>query len=506
MTMWWRNARIPLAGEAALAVGVALAFFAAVAGTLTISTRALPVLLLAMLCAGVVVGAAHAGADLYAVPLALAAVLAFDFFYLPPLRQFGFPDYANWGALALYLGVAVLVCTVSARTRRRVESLNSIQGGLLDEQAALRRVATLIAKESPPAEVFEAVAEEVGRLMSIEGTRIYRYECDDTATVIGGWKLPLALKVGDRVSLEGDSVAARVLQTKLPARRDNYADATGSLARILQEEGIRSAVGCPISVGGRLWGAMVAGTAQSEPLPVGAEFRIARFTELVATAISNAQARAEVRASRARIVGAADETRQRIERDLHDGIQQRLVSLMLELRSAQASLPAQLDGAERALSRVNDGLAGVFDELREISHGIHPAILSESGLAPALKALARRSAVPVELDVRTDDRLPERVEVAAYYFVSEALTNVVKHAQASVVQVEVEPTDGQLRLSIHDDGVGGADPGRGSGLIGLRDRVEALGGRLEITSPPGGGTSLRVTLPIDDEQRLAGGA
>ena len=208
-----------------------------------------------------------------------------------------------------------------------------------------------------------------------------------------------------------------------------------------------------------------------------------KFTELIATAIANAETRAELAASRARIVATADATRRRIERDLHDGAQQQLVSLALELRAAQAALPSELGEQRAELSRVVEGLTAVLDELREISSGIHPAILSEGGLAPALKTLARRSPIPVQLDVRVEGRLPESVEVAAYYVVSEMLTNAAKHAHASSVQVDVAGADGVLRVSVRDDGVGGADPARGSGLVGLRDRVEALGGTIAVDSP-----------------------
>jgi signal transduction histidine kinase len=242
---------------------------------------------------------------------------------------------------------------------------------------------------------------------------------------------------------------------------------------------------------------MIAGSTLEQPLPADTEVRLASFTKLVATAIANAQSRAALAASRARVVAAADETRRRIERDLHDGAQQRLVSLMLELRAAQAAVPPQLGELEGELSRVTDGLASVCEELREISRGIHPAILSERGLGPALRVLARRSAVPVELDLHAVRRLPEPVEVAAYYVVSEALTNAAKHAQASVVQVDVDTDDSIVQLAIRDDGVGGADPVRGSGLTGLSDRVEALGGGIEVASPAGRGTSLLVRIPIE---------
>jgi signal transduction histidine kinase len=242
---------------------------------------------------------------------------------------------------------------------------------------------------------------------------------------------------------------------------------------------------------------MIATWVRATPLPVGIENRMAEFTELVATAIANADSRAELAASRARVVAAADATRRRIERDLHDGAQQRLVSLGLELRAAEAAVPVELSELRTQLARTAQGLAGVVDELLEISRGIHPAILSRGGLGPALNMLARRSALHVELDVRTDRRLPSPVEVAAYYVVSEALTNAAKHARASVVHVRLEAVDSIAQLTIRDDGVGGADPGRGSGLIGLRDRIEALGGKIEVASPAGGGTSLLVSIPID---------
>jgi signal transduction histidine kinase len=368
---------------------------------------------------------------------------------------------------------------------------------LANEQAALRRVATLVARGVPAEEVFSAVAEEAGRLVSIDSTLMLRYEADGTATVVAGWtETEIGIPVGARWTLEGDSVSALVLRTGRPARIDNYANATGSLAARLREVGARSAAGAPIVVDGRLWGVMVTGSTQPEPLPVGLESRLAEFTELVATAISNAQSRTDLAASRARVVAAADETRRRIERDLHDGTQQRLVSIGLGLRTAEAMVPSELGELKAQLSRTAKDLAGAVEDLLEVTRRIHPPVLSVGGLGPALRTLARRSAVPVELDVSAD-RLPEHVEAAAYYVVSEAITNAVKHAKASVVHVGVEPMDGLVRLSIRDDGVGGADPRQGAGLIGLGDRVDALGGRIQIKSPPGGGTSVLVTLPIE---------
>ena len=236
--------------------------------------------------------------------------------------------------------------------------------------------------------------------------------------------------------------------------------------------------------------------SRGAPLPPDTEARLAGFTELVATAVANAEAQAQLTASRARIVATADATRRRIERDLHDIVQQHLVSLALELRVARAGLPPDAGEAAGRLARVTEGLGGVLDELREVIRGIHPAALAQGGLRPALKALARRSPVPVRLDVSLDGRLPGLVELAAYYTVAEALTNTAKHASATVVDVKVALGEAMLSLDVRDDGRGGATVGSGSGLVGLTDRAEALGGHLTLHSPPGAGTSLQVLLPL----------
>jgi signal transduction histidine kinase len=370
---------------------------------------------------------------------------------------------------------------------------------LADEQAALRRVATLVANGVPAPELFSAVTEELGRLIGADIAAMIRLEPGNRAIVVAAWNEREGdyVSAGTLVPLEGENVATKVLRTGRPARTDNPESRSGPIAALVRRLGVTSTVGTPIVVEGRLWGGMSVSSRQPEALPADTESRIADFAELVATAIANADARTELAASRARVVTAADETRRRLERDLHDGIQQRLVSLALTLRAAQATAPPELNELQARLSQVAEGLAGVLEELQEISRGIHPAILSEGGLAPALKTLARRSAVPVELDVQAQRRLPAQVEVAAYYVVSEALTNAAKHANASVAHVDVEASDGVLQLSIRDDGDGGADPARGSGLIGLTDRVEALGGTIEVVSPPGEGTSLLVTLPVE---------
>jgi len=372
---------------------------------------------------------------------------------------------------------------------------------LAEEQAALRRVAALVAGGAPPIEVFDAVTAEVGRTLPADAASLNRYDPDGTFTMVGAWvredgSFPWGRgERPERAPLDRGTTMRLVFETGRPARIDSYEGASGALAALARERGWRS-VAAPVIVEGRLWGAMAVVTI-NRTLPLDTEGRLTEFTELVATAIANAENQAELTASRARIVATADATRRRIERDLHDGAQQQLVSLALELRAAQSALPFELADQRTELSHVVEGLTAVLDELREISRGIHPAILSEGGLPPALKTLSRRSPIPVALDVGVEGRLPESVEVAAYYVVAEMLTNAAKHAQASVVRVDVARGDGVLRVSVRDDGVGGADPARGSGLVGLRDRVEALGGTVAVDSPSGQGTAIEVALPLD---------
>jgi len=371
---------------------------------------------------------------------------------------------------------------------------------IVEEQMALRRVATLVARGGPPPEIFGAVAAETGRALAADCTAVARFEADGTATVVGSWArsggLESAPPLGARWLLDPGGGMEQMWRTGRPARVPDYESIGGPASWRTRQLGIRSGVGSPIIMEDHPWGAIVAFSGEAEPNPEGTEERLLAFTELVAMAIANTESRAELAASRARVVAAADETRRRIERDLHDGIQQRLISLGLELRVAAARVPADNRGLARQLSRTGQGLAEVVGELREISRGLHPAILERGGLGPALRALARRAGVPVELREDVGGRLPERVEVAAYYVVSEALTNAAKHAHASVVEIDIGVTDQILRLQVRDDGAGGADQSRGSGLVGLSDRVAAVGGRIEITSPPGGGTTLLVTIPV----------
>jgi signal transduction histidine kinase len=315
----------------------------------------------------------------------------------------------------------------------------------------------LVATEAPTDELFTAVSESVGQLLPVDFASVGRYASNGTLSMVGAW------------TREGRTAG----------------DA-------------RSSVGAPIIVEGRPWGVMAAGAYAEQALPRNTEARLARFTDLLATAIANTESRGELAASRARVVAAADEARRGIERDLHDGAQQRLVALGLEVRAAQAAVPPEIVELTVAMARVADGLADVQEELLEMARGIHPAILARGGLGPALRTLARRSPIPVELDVRVDGRLPDRVEVATYYVVSETLTNAAKHARASGVCVEVETVDHALRVRVHDDGKGGADPSRGSGLVGLQDRVAALDGAITVRSILGEGTSVHVELPLEE--------
>jgi signal transduction histidine kinase len=390
-----------------------------------------------------------------------------------------------------------LVATAIANAQAREELR-----GFAEEQAALRRVATLVARAAPPEEVFAAVTAEVGRVLSADVAGMSRYDSDGAATVVGVWTstgAALPVPGSTRLSPGGRNVTALVFETGRPARIDDYADASGPAADLAREEGLRASVGVPITVEGRLWGVVMV-SSRREPLRADTEARLVGFTELVGTALANTEAQAALTTSRARIVSTADHTRRRIERDLHDGAQQQLVSLALQLWAAQAAVPPELEELQAELDHVAAGLTGVQDELREFARGIHPAVLAEGGLGPALRTLARRCSVPVQLRVGMEGRLPERVEVTAYYVVAEALTNVAKHAGASLVQVQVDAEDGLVRVSVRDDGVGGADPDHGSGLVGLKDRVEATGGTLRVESRLGQGTRLLVELPIDAGQ------
>jgi signal transduction histidine kinase len=391
-------------------------------------------------------------------------------------------------------GFAELAGTAIAGAQARMDLR-----GYAEEQAALRRVATLVAGGAAPEEVFAAVNEEIGRVFAADFTGMNRYDTDGMATAVGLWSstdTPWPITIGDRLELGGRNVTTLVHQTGRPARIANYDGSSGAFAEVGRDRGYRAAVGVPVTVEGRLWGVATVASAGAEEPPPDTETRLAGFTELVGTAIANADARAALAASRARIVTAADEARRRIERDLHDGAQQRLVTLVLRLREAQAAASSGTSGLSSRLAELASGLEAALEELREIARGIHPAVLTEGGLRPALGALARRCPLPVDLRVQVPGRLPGPVETAAYYVVSEALTNTARHARATAAHVQVTARDMTLRVSVRDNGYGGADADRGSGLTGLKDRVEALGGRLTLHSPPGEGTTLHVLIPL----------
>ncbi|AGB23894.1 histidine kinase,GAF domain-containing protein [Mycobacterium sp. JS623] len=404
----------------------------------------------------------------------------------------------NLLAVAVFVPVALLANVLGANARARAAEARSAArqvSELARRQAALRRVATLVARGVSPTEIFAAVADEVANALGVGNATLVRYLEVDVGEIVGAHDEGAnRLPVGARLTLEGDNVAAMVQRTGATAKMDSHEYAAGPAATLIRDLGLVSGVGAPIVVDGRLWGAAVVGFSRPEPPPPETAEQLTEFAELVATAIANAEARGELIASRARIVAAGDEAMRRIERDLHDGAQQRLVALGMRIRSLQASLPQDSD-LDDPIGAIGDALAEASEELRQISHGIHPAVLSRGGLGPALRALRRRAAVPVELNVDVERRLPESVEVATYYVVAEALTNAAKHAQASEVTVTVEADAEQLRLLVKDDGVGGAGLGGGSGLVGLKDRVEALGGHIDITSPDHHGTTLVAEIP-----------
>ncbi|HEX5782030.1 MAG TPA: MASE1 domain-containing protein [Solirubrobacteraceae bacterium] len=397
----------------------------------------------------------------------------------------------------LFIATSALTSLLLAAVTAERMQAEVAQRELAGEQASLRRVAMLVAAAAPQIRVFEQVTREVAELLGVPGASLVRYDEDPgTATVVGGWSADglLRLPVASTIDLDGDTVIARVLRSGTPQRAE-YAEATGALAAKLQSAGYRGAVAAPVLVGGRLWGALAAGTRSPASLPEGAEQRLGDFAELVAQAIANTEAHEQLAASRARIVEAGDAERRRLERNLHDGAQQRLVSVALDLRLVDATLRKDPAAAGELLAKAQDGLSQGLDELRELARGIHPAVLTDRGLGPAIESLANRSPVPIEITEMPDERLAGPVEAAAYYVVAEAMTNVAKYAQATHAVVSVSRSNGQATVTVADDGIGGADPTRGTGLRGLADRLEALEGRLDVQSSPGSGTRISAEIP-----------
>jgi signal transduction histidine kinase/uncharacterized protein YoaH (UPF0181 family) len=365
---------------------------------------------------------------------------------------------------------------------------------LAEEQAALRRVATLVARGAPPDELFAAVAEEVGRVFPVENVGMARYESDDTMTTVAiSSRLAGSFPVGGRWPLGGRNVSTIVFETGRSARIDNYDDASGQLGRAMREEAFSSSVGAPIVVEGRVWGLLTLASTE-QPLAADTEARLVSFTDLVATAIANTEARTELAASRTRIVAATDDERRRVVRDLHDGAQQRMVHTVITLKLAERAMQNAEESAPALVTEALDHAEQATAELRELAHGILPAALTQGGLSAGVNALATRMPVPVQIDV-SDGRLPTVVEATAYFVVAEALTNVAKHAHAGHAKVTARIEDGALRVQVRDDGIGGARA-EGSGLTGLADRLAAVDGELGIESPADGGTLIAAAIPL----------
>jgi GAF domain-containing protein len=369
---------------------------------------------------------------------------------------------------------------------------------LVGEQSALHRVAELVARGTDSTAVFDAVCEETCRLVSAALVNLVQFTSDGFSVTVAGWSLHgEALLVGTRYPLAPGTLGWKIAQTGAPALMETDEVSVEELASFLREHRVRTRMGAPVVVEGKLWGALIAATTDAgESLPPGTEERLASFTELIATAISNAASRRELIASRARIVAAGDAERRRVERNLHDGIQQRLIALGLDLQAVRSTVSPELEEAHAGFERVGGEVESILGEVRELSRGLHPALLARAGLGPSLRTLARRSPIPVELSVELSERLPDPIEIGAYYVVSEALTNAIKHSKADRIVITVSADDSSLTATIEDDGVGGATAGEGSGILGLADRVEALGGRFALLSPAGGGTRLAVEFPL----------
>jgi PAS domain S-box-containing protein len=385
---------------------------------------------------------------------------------------------------------ARLLDTAIANTEARAEIER-----LAEEQAALRRVATLVAQGAAPTAVFDAVAAEMARLLRAGDVAVCRYEAGAELTVLAHrGSSARELPPGARIDQSGDSVEAAVRRTERSARVESYEGARGAIAEIARAAGVRVAVGAPIVVDGRLWGVVSAGWKLEDSPPVDAEERMAQFARLLDTAIANADSREQLMASRARLLTAADEARRRVVRDLHDGAQQRLVHTIVTLKLAQRAFSGGDGKAEALVRQALRHAERSNAELRELAHGILPAVLTRGGLRAGVDAFVTRVDLPVRVDVPAE-RFPSEVEATAYFVVAEALTNVLKHSHAGRAEVGVSVDGATLHVEVRDDGMGGADP-HGHGLVGMADRVTALGGRLELESPVGAGTRVTVTLPI----------
>src|SRR4051794_13962567 len=396
---------------------------------------------------------------------------------------------------------SLLLAAVTAERTRATAALSAAeaaQRALADEQAALRRVATLVAGKARPSRVFEQVTAEVGRLFTLPGASIMRYDGPRAATVVGAWSHdsePL-FPVGAELTLDGDTVVAKVLRSGSPQRMESYDEERGRLAEAVRRFGYRAAIAAPVCVGGSVWGVLVASSNSAHPLPDGLEQQLCDFADLVAQALANADAHEKLAASRARLGEGGDAERPRRRGKPPPGAQQQLVSVALELGLASSKLEDDPAVARDVLSAAQEHLAQGLEELRELARGIHPAILTERGLGPALEALLDRAPITVEIAELPEPRLPPAAEAAAYYVVAESLTNVARYAHASRASVSISRSNGCATVIVSDDGIGGADPSAGSGLHGLAARVEALDGRLDIDSPPEHGTRITAEIPV----------
>src|SRR3954466_3327364 len=401
-------------------------------------------------------------------------------------------------ATQLFIATSAITSLLLAAVTAERTRAEAAQRELAVEQAALRRVATLVARESSPRRVFERVTEEVGRLLGLPGANVMQLDGPGAATVVGAWSedgTPV-FPVGATLRFDGDTLVPKVASSGRPQRVERYDQASGAFAAMLRGVGYRAGVAAPVSVGGGLWGVLAAVTSSEDPLPADLEQRLCDFADLVAQALANADAYEKLAASRARVVEVGDAERRRLERNLHDGAQQRLVSVALGLSVVGSKLERDPQAARAILSTAQEDLAAGLAELRELARGIHPAVLTERGLGPALHSLLARAPVPVEIVGLPETRLPPNIEAAAYYVVAEAVTNVGKYAQALGATVGVQSSDLCATVTVSDDGVGGADPADGSGLHGLAARVESLNGRLEVNSPRGHGTRIRAEIPL----------
>nr|BFE59589.1 GAF domain-containing protein [Dactylosporangium thailandense] len=428
------------------------------------------------------------------VSTAVTSALALNYFHVPPFWTFEFTARRDLPTVVVFIAAALAMNRLAdlARASRKESTMLTKEQ---EEHVAWRRVATLVVRGASLTDVFDATAEELCRTLGRVRTALMRYEPNRTATRLAGFD---ELHGPRSIPLEGDNVVGTVLRTRRPARISSYDGAAGPAAAAARGLGIRSAVGVPVMVQGRLWGVLAAVSFTADAMPPDTEARLADFSDLIATAVANIESRAQLAASRARIVTAADNARRQFERELHDCVLQRVVSLGLETSMTEASMPPELNRYKEQLAHIAQGLNCVFTSLQAVTQGIHPAITGKGGLGASIRSLARRSAIPVELNLKIGRPLPEHAEVAAYHIVSEALANAATHARATVVQVNAEAEHAVFRLSIHDDGIGGASLGKGSGLIGLQDRIEALGGHMEVLSPASHGTAVLVKIPIDE--------